>query len=434
MKDDVVRQKYDDYLRAESTFPSGRLFNPLAGVTDYFEDSPKKNSSNSSTGNNTQDSSTKEKPYKCTHEGCDKSYDKRESLNAHKRTKHPSYACTKCDKLFSGLVSLDNHMRRDHASAQSDSTNNNFSAGFNTQGSSASGSNNQSFNNQGSGNSSGSSSCYALKKCSYASCNNQIPSSTGFSYSPCCSTQQISLCSTCLDKSQIPCPGCHKNLQKEVAMDGRINFKKSEKKCSHVSCINQIPSDTGFNYSPCCLSQKISLCEQCSAKQVVQCPRCFNSIKVELNDQGINLKRPSLLQADTLLHDACKFGQINIVEFLLAHNASVNRFDHNTFMPIHYACEIGNYTITELLLKYGANVSGLNRRIDNSYERWVTPLHLACSRQRYGSVSALVRLLLDHGAAIDINRPDNNNSTPLQLAQRNNDYATVELLNEWLKK
>lgn len=338
--------------------------------------------------------------------------------------------------------------------------NSTYSSGFNT-------------NNQGSYNPSG----WSQKKCFNAPCQNIIERKEWAAYSPCCFKQKIGLCSSCLDncrtssKTQCPieCPDCHKNIVKDGATFKVIkktgnssytsgfnnqgsstpfgstnnNFPKSYnpssakpaekkyvelKKCSHVSCTNQIPNNTRRFCSPCrCPMQEISLCETCMTKSQVQCPGCYKNMNIERKYGMISLK------SNVPLHDACKLGQFDTVKSLLERGAEVNFLDEESFMPLHYACEISNHNIAQLLLKYGANVSGAMRNLSN--EKWKTPLHNACDKGHF----TIVQLLLDHGAGIDITRLNCNYYTPLQLAEQHTPRtvsfeAIIKLLNRWLAK
>ena len=58
-----------------------------------------------------------------------------------------------------------------------------------------------------------------LKKCS--ACTNQIPVTTNSHFNPCCSFTNISLCDTCSEKSQIPCPNAH--CDKKIGIERTAN-------------------------------------------------------------------------------------------------------------------------------------------------------------------------------------------------------------------
>ena len=57
------------------------------------------------------------------------------------------------------------------------------------------------------------------------------------------------------------------------------------------------------------------------------------------------------------LHDACRRGHIEIVEYLVEHGANVNVSDNDGITPLHDACRGGHKEIVEYLVEHGANVN-----------------------------------------------------------------------------
>lgn len=99
----------------------------------------------------------------------------------------------------------------------------------------------------------------------------------------------------------------------------------------------------------------------------------------------------------TPLSDAIVYGNANMVRFLLAHGAKVNR---NTSPPLQLAVAAGNVEIAELLIESGADVN-YTRSWDDKEDRnreWVlkTPMKVACDADEPDP--AMIRMLLSHGA------------------------------------
>lgn len=132
----------------------------------------------------------------------------------------------------------------------------------------------------------------AMKKCSNFSCATQIPITTRPNLNPCCGyASAISLCETCLNKSQIRCPNCTGNIDVEYKY-GKVNLKKpiTTKKCSNRSCNNQIPENTPFNYPECCYRQ-LSFCDTCLIKSHMQCPNCYEEIMANRKNGKVEFKK-----------------------------------------------------------------------------------------------------------------------------------------------
>jgi ankyrin repeat protein len=91
---------------------------------------------------------------------------------------------------------------------------------------------------------------------------------------------------------------------------------------------------------------------------------------------------------------------LELVNLLLAHGASVKSATTNGDTPLHTAAERGDLEIAESLVKHGADA---NAAITGG----TTPLHLAAE----GGFVELAKLLLSHGA--EINRTNGNGMTPL---------------------
>ncbi|HEX3185699.1 MAG TPA: ankyrin repeat domain-containing protein, partial [Pyrinomonadaceae bacterium] len=64
----------------------------------------------------------------------------------------------------------------------------------------------------------------------------------------------------------------------------------------------------------------------------------------------------------TALHIACELGQLETVQLLINHGASVAVRDHAGNTPLMYAATSGNSVLIELLLELGADIHARNRR------------------------------------------------------------------------
>jgi ankyrin repeat protein len=115
-----------------------------------------------------------------------------------------------------------------------------------------------------------------------------------------------------------------------------------------------------------------------------------------------------VIDHETPLHLATRWGLWNLVEILLEYGADANMENRNGETPLHILLEsrIDDRSdvpdLTLLLLKHGAEV---NRRDKAN----MTPLHLAAQWAQSGAA----RILLEHGA--DANAKSNNGSTPLTM-------------------
>jgi len=91
----------------------------------------------------------------------------------------------------------------------------------------------------------------------------------------------------------------------------------------------------------------------------------------------------------TLLHYAARRNNLNMVKYLVEHEADVNMIDDNEATPLRYSVCKSNSDILKYLVEAGANVNVA----DNCK---LTPLHLAAMCGNYESVKYLIK----HGADI----------------------------------
>ncbi|XP_047122200.1 ankyrin repeat and SAM domain-containing protein 1A-like [Schistocerca piceifrons] len=118
------------------------------------------------------------------------------------------------------------------------------------------------------------------------------------------------------------------------------------------------------------------------------------------------------------LHHAALNGHREVVQLLLAHEASTNIVDGKGSSPLHLAAWAGNVDIVRLLLCHGPSVPNVNLTTKDNE----TALHCAA---QYGH-TAVVGQLLEHGCDPAIR--NSREETALDLAAQYGRLETVELL------
>jgi ankyrin repeat protein len=119
--------------------------------------------------------------------------------------------------------------------------------------------------------------------------------------------------------------------------------------------------------------------------------------------------------------EACAVGDRERVAALIAADpACINSFSPDGFAPVALAAFFGHSEIVELLAKAGADV---NAQARNAMR--VAAIHAAVSARDARSVEILLR----HGA--DPNLRQQNDITPLHVAEANNDEPIVLMLKEF---
>ena len=91
----------------------------------------------------------------------------------------------------------------------------------------------------------------------------------------------------------------------------------------------------------------------------------------------------------TLLHLACRAGNMEFAELLISRGAEINFADNEGRTAIHYAVMSGNSKLVDSLLGLGSDPNKLTKTLE-------TPLHFAA---RYSGIEE-VQFLLEHGASI----------------------------------
>ncbi|KAI8486429.1 Ankyrin repeat and SOCS box protein 10 [Branchiostoma belcheri] len=107
---------------------------------------------------------------------------------------------------------------------------------------------------------------------------------------------------------------------------------------------------------------------------------------------------------DAPLHAACKLGNAELVDLLLAYKADANQMNEDGYCPLHL-CDTGSYyKCAKALIHRGADIEGA------SWYEGDTPLHKAAEK----GLDDLCSLLVNHGA--DVNARNGNEATPLIVA------------------
>jgi serine/threonine-protein phosphatase 6 regulatory ankyrin repeat subunit B len=151
------------------------------------------------------------------------------------------------------------------------------------------------------------------------------------------------------------------------------------------------------------------------------------------------------------LHRASITGSLDICSLLITHDADVNAEDAHGNTPLHWAARLGHQDIVEFLLDSSANVNALNHarcsalfhaaqfhrlqvvecllsrgaEVNLTDEQGFTPLMIAFHKSRGDDI---VRLLVTHGADVNVRFPDGTRSSPLRIAMGRKNKDLVELL------
>ncbi|KAF7216893.1 transcript variant X1 [Nothobranchius furzeri] len=129
---------------------------------------------------------------------------------------------------------------------------------------------------------------------------------------------------------------------------------------------------------------------------------CLARVQKLCSPENINC-RDTQGRNSTPLHLAAGYNNLEVVEYLLEHEADVNAQDKGGLIPLHNAASYGHVDIAALLIKYNTCV--------NATDKWAfTPLHEAAQKGR----TQLCALLLAHGA--DPTMKNQEGQAPLDLA------------------
>ena len=142
-----------------------------------------------------------------------------------------------------------------------------------------------------------------------------------------------------------------------------------------------------------------------------------------LLDKGTDIHARNYL-GDTLLHVAAQLGYIAMAELLLDNGFDVDVRDKDGNTPLHAAAENNRLEMSAFLLSRGADIHARNR-LGN------TPLHCAITTwppARRITRDEIVTLLLNAGAAPDIQARNGRDATPLHVAAERMDEQVIALL------
>ncbi|XP_062584709.1 poly [ADP-ribose] polymerase tankyrase-1-like [Saccostrea cucullata] len=141
-----------------------------------------------------------------------------------------------------------------------------------------------------------------------------------------------------------------------------------------------------------------------------------------LVDRGADILSRDKWRMSPLIH-AIMPQFTEIVEFLITSNPDViNMCDKYGKAPLHYAIESDSVSILDLLIRHGADVNV-------GTMKGITPLMLLCSTSDLQNDIEMMRLLIDHGALVNL-RDVAAKRTALQYAALKLKIAAVQLLLE----
>ena len=124
---------------------------------------------------------------------------------------------------------------------------------------------------------------------------------------------------------------------------------------------------------------------------------------IENEKNNTNKKAEKDYNEEMLLHFACKYGHLQIVQYLIFNKTNIEAKNKNGETPLHVACSHGYLPIVKFLIQHGA-------KIEATPENKWTPLHYAC----YNGSLSVVKYLVERGANIEAK--DEYGKTPLYRA------------------
>ena len=144
---------------------------------------------------------------------------------------------------------------------------------------------------------------------------------------------------------------------------------------------------------------------------------CFEdnfAVACQFLESGINSNGRDDESEMTLLHLACRAGEVDFAARILDSGADVNAQDKQGNTPLHYAAKLCNFELMNLLFEFDADIIG--------NKHGCTPLHEACCENNEGVVKSLVSM----GARVD--DIDFFGNTPLHFVVESGDSSLCNWL------
>lgn len=140
----------------------------------------------------------------------------------------------------------------------------------------------------------------------------------------------------------------------------------------------------------------------------------INTFLEKVNKHGVNYI--NFQTKNTVLHLACKNGNVEIIQKLINLKANVELHNDDEGTPLHIACKSKSINIIKMLIKTGANINTQNKFGQ-------TPLYLTCVNSLGKDTVEVIKFLLDLNANVSLK--DSNGNTILHRICES-DYISLE--------
>ena len=176
----------------------------------------------------------------------------------------------------------------------------------------------------------------------------------------------------------------------------------------HASSLAELELESSITVKQAQSSLENVLCEKNGklyAKSLLNACRdgVLDKVKSLIENNAVDIESKDGFN-QTPLSVACEKGHLEVVKFLVKHNADIESKDFLNRTPLRLACEEGHLKVVKLLVECNAD-------IENKDKQGMTPLSWAC---REGHLE-VVKFLAEHSA--DIDSKDRYDKTPLQNAR-----------------
>ena len=123
------------------------------------------------------------------------------------------------------------------------------------------------------------------------------------------------------------------------------------------------------------------------------------------------------------VHEAAKYGDVKLIEFILRTSYNMNNKDDNGYTAWHWACINGRTETAQLIIEYSKDFGiDLNAKDKHGF----TAFHKACYNGRIETAQLIIHNSKDFG--IDLNAKDNFGNTALHKACFNCELETVHMI------